>query len=110
MVIIKYINHRFYNKPMSNEKKSGLVNLFLRNKPAFILMKIHACSSKCYASNIAKEVDCTYSHTVRIIQQMEKEKLLTFDKNGRIKTIILTKKGKDISETMKKLITLFNSE
>jgi predicted transcriptional regulator len=95
---------------MVEAKKNNLVNLFLRNKPAFILMKIHACSSKCYASNIAKEVDCTYSHTVRIIQQLEKEGLLTFDKMGRIKTIFLTKRGKDISETLKKLITLFHSE
>jgi len=95
---------------MGAENKSNLVNLFLRNKPAFILMKIHACCNKCYASNIAKEVDCTYSHTVRIIQQLEKEGLLTFDKSGRIKTILLTKKGKDISETLKKLMTLFNSE
>ncbi|MFA5333153.1 MAG: winged helix DNA-binding protein [Candidatus Nanoarchaeia archaeon] len=95
---------------MGEEKRNNLVNLFLRNKPAFILMKIHACSSKCYASNIAKEVDCTYSHTVRIIQQLEKEGLLTFDKAGRIKTIILTKKGKDISENLKKLMTLFHLE
>jgi predicted transcriptional regulator len=95
---------------MGDVKKNNLVNLFLRNKPAFILMKIHACTCKCYASNIAKEVDCTYSHTVRIIQQLEKEGLLTFDKAGRIKTITLTKKGKDISENLKKLITLFHSE
>jgi predicted transcriptional regulator len=94
---------------MGGEKRNKLVNLFLRNKPAFILMKIQACVNKCYASNIAKEVDCTYSHTVRIIQQLEKEGLLTFDKTGRIKTITLTKKGKDIADTLKKLVTLFHS-
>jgi predicted transcriptional regulator len=95
---------------MGEVRNSHLVNLFLRNKPSFILIKIHACQSKCYASNIAKEVDCTYSHTVRIIQQLEKEGLLTFDKAGRIKTITLTKKGREISETLKKLMTLFHSE
>jgi predicted transcriptional regulator len=95
---------------MGDIKNNHLVNLFLRNKPSFILIKIYACQSKCYASNIAKEVDCTYSHAVRIIQQLEKEGLLTFDKEGRIKTITLTKKGREISETLKKLITLFHSE
>lgn len=86
-------------------KEKDLVKLFLRNKPAFILMKIYSCTNKCYASTIAKEVDCTYSHTVRIIQIFEKKKLLTFEKKGRIKTIHLTKKGKKIAETLKKLIT-----
>ena len=95
---------------MGEVRNSNLVNLFLKNKPSFILIKIHACQNKCYASNIAKKVDCTYSHTVRIIQQLEKEGLLTLDKEGRIKAITLTKKGREIAETLKKLITLFNSE
>ncbi|MBN1924127.1 MAG: winged helix-turn-helix transcriptional regulator [Nanoarchaeota archaeon] len=87
-----------------------LVNLFLRNKPAFILIKIYSCSKKCYASTIAKEVDCTYSHTVRIIQILEKNKLLDFEKKGRIKSIILTKKGRKIAETIKKLITYIHED
>lgn len=87
-----------------------LVKLFLRNKPAFILIKIYSCSKKCYASTIAKEVDCTYSHTVRIIQIFEKNKLLTFIKKGRIKSIQLTKKGKKIAETLKKLITYIHED
>lgn len=96
---------------MGKGTDNELVNLFLRNKPAFILMKLHRCQKQCYASVVAKEVDCTYSHTIRIIKILEKNKLLEFEKLGRIKTIVLTKKGKKIAETLKKLITnIHNNE
>ena len=95
---------------MDKVEKTDLVNLFLRNKPAFILMKIHSCQKKCYASIIAKNVDWTYSHTIRIIKIFEKNKILIFEKEGRIKTIKLTKKGKKISEALKKLITNIHEE
>jgi len=95
---------------MGEELDTDLVNLFLRNKPAFILIKIHSCQDRCYASTISKEVDCTYSHTVRIIQIFEKQGLLFFEKKGRIKTIKLSKKGKKIAETLKKLITYIHEE
>lgn len=91
-------------------KEDDLVGLFLRNKPAFILMKIYSCTNKCYASTIAKEVDCTYSHTVRIIQILEKSKIVDFEKKGRIKSIKLTKKGRKIAETLKKLITYIHED
>jgi predicted transcriptional regulator len=85
-------------------------DLFFRRKPAMMLIALKKVSRAKYGSQLAKEVDCTYSHAVRIIQQLEKEGLLTFDKEGRINTITLTKKGREISETLKKLITLFHSE
>ena len=51
-----------------------------------------------YGSLLAKEVDCTYSHAVKILQTLEKLGLVTFEKKGRIKLIKLTKKGQDIAE------------
>lgn len=92
------------------DKTKDLVKLFLRDKPAFILKRISNCPANCYASIVAKEVDCTYSHTVRILQVLEKNKLLIFKKDGRIKGIELTKKGKKIAETIKKLISYIHEE
>ncbi|VVB75485.1 Transcriptional regulator MntR [Candidatus Tiddalikarchaeum anstoanum] len=94
-------------------KAKSLVKLFLRDKPASILRRVYTCADKtgkCYASVIAKDVDCTYSHTVRIIQTFEKEGLLVFKKDGRIKTIQLTKKGTKIAETLIKLVSLMNED
>jgi len=50
-----------------------------------------------YGSILAKEVDCTYSHAVKILQEMETAKLVEFQKNGRIKTIKLTDTGHTVA-------------
>jgi len=49
---------------------------------------------------LAKEVDCTYSHAVKILQTLEELKLVSFEKKGRIKLIKLTKKGLEIAENI----------
>jgi len=60
-----------------------------------------------YGSQLAKEVDCTYSHAVKILQTLEELGLVSFEKKGRIKIIKLTKKGFDVAdniEMIKKLV------
>jgi len=56
-----------------------------------------------YGSVLAKEVDCTYSHTVKILQEMEKAELVSFEKQGRIKTISLTENGVKVAENIEKI-------
>ena len=53
-----------------------------------------------YGSILAKEVDCTYSHAVKILQTLEHLKLVDFEKKGRIKVIRLTKKGKEVADAI----------
>ena len=71
-----------------------LFNVFFRDKPARLLMALKNAKKEVYASTIAKEIDCTYSHVVKILQEMETGKLVTFNKTGRLKLLTLTKKGK----------------
>ncbi len=84
-----------------------IYKFFLREKPSMMLVKLRDQSKPRYPSIIAKEVDCTYAHTVRVLQEMEKNKLIVFKKKGRRKMIELTKRGKDISELLVKIINLF---
>ncbi len=86
------------------EKNSELAKLFLHEKPALLLVKIKQGDGKKYASFLAKEVDCTYSHCVRLLQQMEKLGLVKFDKIGRIKVVKLTKLGEDIAFALENLL------
>jgi DNA-binding MarR family transcriptional regulator len=86
-----------------------LFKYFLREKPSMMLIKLRNQSKARYPSIIAKEVDCTYAHTVRVLQEMEKYKLITFKKDGRRKLITLTKRGKEISEVLVKLMNLFEN-
>jgi DNA-binding MarR family transcriptional regulator len=75
-------------------------DIFFRRKPALMLIALKKLSRARYGSILAKEVDCTYSHAVKILQTLEKLDLVTFEKQGRIKLIKLTKRGQEISDNI----------
>ncbi|OIO81240.1 hypothetical protein AUJ84_01560 [Candidatus Pacearchaeota archaeon CG1_02_32_132] len=82
-------------------------DVFFRRKPALMLVALKKLSRARYGSILAKEVDCTYSHAVKILQTLERLDLVVFEKKGRIKLIKLTKKGTDVAnniEEIKRLI------
>lgn len=65
-----------------------------------MLVALNKVSKARYGSILAKEVDCTYSHAVKILQSLQELQLVVFEKQGRIKLIKLTKKGKEIAESI----------
>ena len=75
-------------------------DIFFRRKPALMLVALRKLSKARYGSILAKEVDCTYSHAVKILQTLEQLSLVSFEKKGRIKLIKLTKKGQEIAENI----------
>lgn len=84
----------------------NIFEVFFRRKPAMILVALRKAGRNRYGSVLAKEVDCTYSHAVKILQEMEKAKLVEFEKQGRIKTIKLTNNGEKIAEHIEKIKNL----
>jgi len=83
-------------------------DVFFRRKPALMLVALKKLNRARYGSILAKEVDCTYSHAVKILQTLEKLGLVVFEKKGRIKLIKLTKKGVEVAnniENIKKQIS-----
>lgn len=80
-----------------NNKNKEIFRTFFREKPAMMLVELRNAKSEVYASSLAKVIDCTYSHVVKILQEMEKEELVNFDKQGRLKLLTLTKKGNDVA-------------
>lgn len=81
-----------------------LEDLFLRDKPARLLLRIKDGEGVKYASVLSREVDCTYSHCVRILQQMEKLGLVKSSRTGRVKKISLTSLGGDIAVALENLL------
>lgn len=75
-----------------------IFNVFFREKPAMMLVHLKNYEADVYASSLAKTVDCTYSHVVKILQEMEKAGLVNFEKQGRLKLLTLTKTGSEIAE------------
>jgi predicted transcriptional regulator len=78
-------------------------DIFFRRKPALMMIALRKLSRVRYGSVLAKEVDCTYSHAVKILQTLEELGLVTFEKKGRIKLIKLTKKGVDVADNIAKI-------
>ncbi|MAG45148.1 MAG: hypothetical protein CMH63_00040 [Nanoarchaeota archaeon] len=78
--------------------KKDIFEVFFRKKPAMILVALKKNLRNRYGSILAKEVDCTYSHTVKILQEMEKSGLVGFEKQGRIKVIELTDTGNKVAD------------
>lgn len=75
-----------------------LARLFLRFKPVNIMLSLK--SGPRYATQVSKEVDCTYSHTVKLLDDFKKLGLVTFKKQGRIKIIELTGDGEDLAHSI----------
>ncbi len=87
-------------------KKKDIFDVFFRKKPAMILVALRNDMRNKYGSVLAKEVDCTYSHAVKILQEMEKARLVNFEKQGRIKVIRLTENGTRIAENIERIKNL----
>jgi DNA-binding MarR family transcriptional regulator len=77
-----------------------VLDIFFREKPAMMLIHLKNAKDSTYASSLAKQVDCTYSHVVKILQKMQDLGLVLFEKQGRLKLLKLTKKGREIAEHM----------
>lgn len=88
--------------------KEELENLFLRKKPVKILLALKNGRGPKYVSIIAKETDCTYSHTVKLLDMFREKGLLFFDKKGRVKFVDLTKEGVEVSEKFEDLLRSFS--
>lgn len=82
---------------MKNKKIFGV---FFREKPAMMLVNLLHSNSEMYASSLAKSVDCTYSHIVKILREMQKSGIVNFRKEGRLKILTLTKKGEDLAKSI----------
>ena len=78
--------------------KKKVFNIFFREKPAMMLVTLLNKTHDIYASSLAKIVDCTYSHVVKVLQEMNKAGLINFEKQGRLKVLTLTSKGEEVAK------------
>lgn len=89
---------------MAEKKKRILEDLFLREKPARILLGMKTKSkTNVYATMLSKEADCTYSHTIKILELFKNMGIVKFDKKGRVKHVALTDDGWDIAHNLEAL-------
>lgn len=77
-------------------EKNFFETLFLHPKPVKMLTSLKNEDIK-YATQVSKVVDCTYSHTVKVLEMFRKLGLVVFEKKGRIKIVRLTEEGLDVA-------------
>ena len=71
-----------------------------------MLVELKNADSNVYASVLAKQIDCTYSHVVKILQEMQRADLINFKKEGRLKLLELTKKGREVAGNIESIKTI----
>lgn len=79
-------------------QKDKSARLFLRMKPVRLIVSLRGEPK--YATILSKEIDCTYSHTVKLLDHFKKLGLVEFEKRGRIKIVKLTALGEDLAHAM----------
>ncbi len=93
---------------MRENKTSIMQDIFLREKPSKILLGMKTAKESVYATILSKEADCTYSHTIKILNLFKKLGIVRFEKKGRIKRVMLTDDGWDIAHNLEAMIKKFN--
>ena len=81
---------------LDSDQKNLFELLFLHPKPVKMLTSLKNDEIK-YATQVSKSVDCTYSHTVKVLENFRRLGLVVFEKKGRIKIVRLTEDGLDIA-------------
>ena len=93
---------------MQPSTKTMLEDMFLRKKPVKLLMAMKIGGPVKYISMLSKETDCTYSHTVKLLEQLRQLGLVTFDKMGRVKYIKLTQDGEELAGYFENVLRKFS--
>ncbi len=94
---------------MVKSEGNPLEELFLREKPAKIFLGLKTTKDKStYATLLSKYADCTYSHTIKILDVLKKLGLVEFNKTGRIKTVTLTDDGWDVAHNLEAIMKKFD--
>lgn len=81
---------------IKRNERNVFETLFLHPKPVKMLTTLKQAEVQ-YATQVSKAVDCTYSHTVKVLDMFRKLGLVSFEKKGRIKLVRLTDIGQDVA-------------
>ena len=87
------------------------LNVLGFTKSADALLRIYynnLDTRKNFGSAISKSINTTYSHTVKILKKFEDLQLIIVSKEGRVKKIYLTDKGKGIAKRLAEIKNLLN--
>jgi len=80
--------------------------LFLQEKPVKILLLLKEEKQPIYVSMIARGIDSTYAHTLRVLYNLEKCGIVSCEKKGRVKQVKLNELGMKAAEALTNFIDM----
>ncbi len=86
---------------------SELEKLFLQEKPARMLLSVRKNKSP-YVSIISRETRSTFAHTEKVLSIFKKNGLVRFQHEGRVKRIVLTRKGEQVAGAIEVFFSIMN--
>jgi len=89
--------------------KDGPEFFFLREKPSMALLAVRDLDPA-YASMVAKTIDSTVPHTLKILAEMEVQGLISSRPEGRIRRLDLTKHGERAASAISNLMEVLGQE
>ena len=87
--------------------KNEVEELFIRRKPVRLLLNVKTGQGPKYVSILAKDTDCTYSHTVKLLDIFKVMGIVDFEKHGRIKYVKLTQDGVELAADFEAVMRKF---
>jgi DNA-binding MarR family transcriptional regulator len=86
--------------------KDKVETLFLKEKPAKIVLAAGRADKPVYVAKLSKETDSTYAHTFRVISKLEELGLAASKEEGRVKLVKLTEMGEAVAGELLTLLDL----
>ncbi len=84
--------------------------LLFKDKQMRLLMLLTTQNKEWHISDLAKEANVTYIHTSKFIKKCEDYGIVSSEKHGRVKRLMLTEKGaqiaKSVASIMDKMVLL----
>ncbi len=84
-------------------EKQSAVELFLKVKPAKAIILLRDRRQKWYVSALAKAVDTTYPHMVKLVKRFEEIGIVVTKKEGRTRYVELTEAGDELAHDLEGL-------
>ncbi len=79
-------------------------SLFLHEKPVRAIVALSDTKRTWYAHLLSKEIDCSYAHLAKVLDQFEENGLVEFHKEGRVKLLSMTKKGEELAHDLETVL------
>jgi len=90
---------------------NSLIDVFFQDKPTKMIIELYMNSTEpMYGSTLAKRIDCTYSHVIKIVKVFEKYGLIDVHRKGRLNLIELTEKGRKVAKTITEAVSFLSQQ